>query len=401
MPTVELHCGDCLDVLRTLPDASVDAVVQDPPGAIRFMNRTWDHDRGGRDVWVPWLAARLAECLRVAKPGSRLLCWAIPRTSHWTGLAIEDAGWKIEDRVAHLFGQGFPKHKSKLKPACEDWWLAIKPTKGAVPLNIDECRISCDDKARFPAGVVSRTEAVYGAGEGRYGSRPRPADPSPAGRWPANVCLSHSPGCRRVGMKRVKTGTAYEPAPKPMERSIYGETNTLGRECGYADPDGLETVDAWKCEPDCAVRLLDEQSGERKSNSGKPFKRNADKTRHSYGAFEGRREEVGYYGDSGGASRGASRFFYCSKASRADRGPDNTHPTVKSTDLMRWLLRLIAKPGETVLDAFMGSGSTGKAAVLEGMDFIGIDGEAEHVAVARRRIDEALADMPLLAGTGS
>lgn len=101
--------GDCLDMLRTLPDASVDAVVTDPPSGISFMGKAWDSDKGGRDEWIAWLAGIMAECLRVLKPGGHALVWALPRTSHWTGMAIEDAGFEIRDKVLHIQGSGFPK----------------------------------------------------------------------------------------------------------------------------------------------------------------------------------------------------------------------------------------------------------------------------------------------------
>lgn len=183
MPDANLILGDCLDVLRGMADASVDAVVTDPPAGIKFMGKQWDtpgsfverqpdrtvvfdkvagnHNPSNpfdkartavseRAKFVAFLTPRLAECLRVAKPGARMLCWAIPRTSHWTGTAIEDAGWIIEDRVSHFFGTGFPKHKSKLKPACEDWWMAWKPDRKATPLNIDATRIRASSDASRP-----------------------------------------------------------------------------------------------------------------------------------------------------------------------------------------------------------------------------------------------------------
>jgi hypothetical protein len=106
---VTLHVGDCLDLLREMPDASVDAVVTDPPAGVAFMNKDWDHDRGGRDQWITWLTERMAEAFRVLKPGGHALVWALPRTSHWTATALEDAGFTIRDCVVHLFGSGFPK----------------------------------------------------------------------------------------------------------------------------------------------------------------------------------------------------------------------------------------------------------------------------------------------------
>ena len=101
--------GDCLPILRTLPDNSVDALVTDPPAAISFMGATWDSDRGGREQWVGWMTEVMRECHRVLKPGAHGLVWALPRTSHWTAWALEDAGFEIRDQVLHVFAQGFPK----------------------------------------------------------------------------------------------------------------------------------------------------------------------------------------------------------------------------------------------------------------------------------------------------
>jgi hypothetical protein len=101
--------GDCLEVMRAMPEASVDAIVTDPPAAISFMSRQWDSNRGGRRQWVAWMAEVMAEALRVAKPGAYAFVWALPRTAHWTAWALEDAGWEVRDCVVHLFGSGFPK----------------------------------------------------------------------------------------------------------------------------------------------------------------------------------------------------------------------------------------------------------------------------------------------------
>ncbi len=101
--------GDCLNVLRQIPDNSVDALVTDPPAAISFMGADWDDDRGGRDAWVTWMTEVTGECYRVLKPGAHGLVWALPRTSHWTAWALENAGFEIRDSVLHVFAQGFPK----------------------------------------------------------------------------------------------------------------------------------------------------------------------------------------------------------------------------------------------------------------------------------------------------
>jgi len=105
----ELHHGDCLDVLKTLADGSVDAIVTDPPAGIAFMGKEWDRDKGGKADWIQWMQSVADQCLRVIKPGGHALVWAIPRTSHWTGTAWEDAGWQPRDKIYHVFGSGFPK----------------------------------------------------------------------------------------------------------------------------------------------------------------------------------------------------------------------------------------------------------------------------------------------------
>ena len=104
-----LIVGDCREVMRSMSEDSVDAIVTDPPAGIGFMGREWDSDKGGRDKWIAWLANIMRECLRVLKPGGHAVVWALPRTSHWTGMAIEDAGFTIRDVITHNFGSGFPK----------------------------------------------------------------------------------------------------------------------------------------------------------------------------------------------------------------------------------------------------------------------------------------------------
>jgi site-specific DNA-methyltransferase (adenine-specific) len=107
-----VHQADVLEALRAMPDNSFDAMLSDPPAGISFMNKSWDSDRGGRDEWVAWLASVMRECLRVLRPGAYMLVWAIPRTSHWTATAIENAGAEVRDVITHHFGSGFPKSLS-------------------------------------------------------------------------------------------------------------------------------------------------------------------------------------------------------------------------------------------------------------------------------------------------
>ena len=104
--------GNCLDVMKAMDDNSVDSIVTDPPAGIAFMNKDWDKDKGGRSEWIAWMETVAAECIRVIKPGGHALVWAIPRTSHWTGMAWENAGWTPREKIYHIFGSGFPKSQN-------------------------------------------------------------------------------------------------------------------------------------------------------------------------------------------------------------------------------------------------------------------------------------------------
>jgi hypothetical protein len=341
MNECRLVLGDCLDVMRGLESASIDACVADPPAGISFMGRSFDNPKTyqsdkakARDRFLDFLTPRLAECLRVAKPGARLLCWAIPRTSHWTGLAIEDAGWIIEERLAHVFGQGFPKAKSKLKPAVEDWWLARKPGGKVPDLNIEACRVEMkagDQKGEF--GPHHRSLGEETTPNGIYGSGFQRAEhDQTTGRYPPNLLLSHHADCRPVGTTRVKgrnksSGSIRGPSMSTETPHGYGYARP-SEIVGYADADGLETVTAWQCVEGCPVRALDAQTAhlERAGNKGgTPMK----STGYSGGWAQDQTMPVSY-GDSGGASRFYPQFtpaddldfpgLYCPKASRADRG---------------------------------------------------------------------------------
>jgi site-specific DNA-methyltransferase (adenine-specific) len=330
-----LHHGEALAWLRSLSDGYADALVTDPPAGIAFMNKGWDHDKGGRTAWVAWLAEILREALRALKPGAAGFVWALPRTSHWTATACEDAGFEVRDVVTHVQGQGFPKSKALLKPAAEHWILVRAP--GPLrPLRIDDCRVGTSK--RVPGSVCKTDSKIYGKGFSLTTGDTPGSDPN-VGRWPANFAMSH----------------------------------------GACDSDA--------CEADCPVRLLGEQSGMlRARGNASPTKRRRSDGVTGWG--------VGTDGPVDAGDTGtAARFFPCfyqPKASKRDRGEGNNHPTVKSVALMRWLVRLVCPVGGLVLDPFTGSGSTGVAALAEGLRFAGCEREAEYVQIARARLDKAL-----------
>jgi len=387
---IELHAGDCLTVLASMPESSIDALVTDPPYGLSFLQAKWDHEVPGPAYW--------SAALRVAKPGAVLLAFGGTRTFHRLTCAIEDAGWNVRDCMMWLYGQGWPKAKTALKPAWEPIVLATK--KGPTWLNIDGCRIFTDWSERSDAwkrsGHSAKPEAEKIAAPPGNGITCHPG-----GRWPANVLLSHVDGpngCELVGTKRVKgsgTGAVKRTSGAGTQGNALGvESRPAGTEMhSYSDPDGTEEMPDWRCVDGCPVRALDEQSG-----PGWGQTRTTDvhgKPSTSVARGKMRETVTRQYSEPGRA--GASRFFYCGKATTTERGEENDHPTVKPTDLMRYLVRLVTPPGGTVLDPFMGSGSTGLACVAEGFSFVGIDLDEHNVAIARSRL---IADAPLFAAAG-
>ena len=424
-----IHHGDCLQVLRTLPDNSVDAVVTDPPYGLSFMGKKWDYDVPSVEVW--------AECLRVLKPGGHLLAFAGTRTQHRMAVRIEDAGFEIRDMIAWVYGSGFPKsldvskaidkaagavrervpgtggmHRgvlnsapdatgshtwtaeqtsnepateaaaqwqgwgTALKPALEPITVARKPLIGTVAenvlahgtggINVDGCRVECKDKAKFPAGTISDTEAVFGGGAGRYASRARTDDGSPNGRWPAN--LIHDGSDEVVGLFH-ETGAS--------KASMRGEKTSAGTHTGWAREShkGFNSVRGHNDSGGSAARFF---------YCAKASKRDRDEGLEGFEA----RPAANAYGDGlNTATKVRTEDQAANGVSRDERR--NHHPTVKPTELMRYLCRLVTPPGGVVLDPFTGSGSTGKAAILEGFRFIGIEREAEYVEIARARIAAA------------
>lgn len=390
--TVRIINADVMDGLAQLADESVHAIVTDPPyhlttgknggsgeasatlatphGRARvttgFMGMKWD----GGDV--AFRSETWREALRVLRPGGYLVAFGGTRTYHRLACAIEDAGFEVRDQLAWVYGSGFPKGTDKakipddwqgwntgLKPAWEPIVLARKPmigtlaqnlqAHGAGALNVEGCRVDGGPRPDV-RGTANRGDSVNAYGDGLHGSVM--LGETTEGRWPANLLhdgsdevLQHFP--YSPGQQGAVTGEE----PSSPFRNAYGKMNRTSAS---------------------APRL-----------------------------------------DTGSAAR----FFYCAKASREDRNDglnglparpllwssgeqnpgafqspntkraaQNHHPTVKPTELMAYLVRLVTPPGGTVLDPFMGSGSTGRGALLEGLDFVGIEIAPEYVEIAKRRI---------------
>jgi tRNA1(Val) A37 N6-methylase TrmN6 len=410
----EVRHGDALDVLRSLPDASVDAIVSDPPAGIAFMGKDWDHHKGGRSEWVAWLATILAEARRVLKPGGHALVWALPRTSHWTATAIEDAGFEIRDVVTHLFGSGFPKSlevsKAIDKAAGAEreqiGFLTTRDIRNGQGLpryaNIHAADRDGPTYIEHPITAPATEDAQRWEG---WGTALKPASehwilaraPLAARTVAANV-VGHGTGALNIDGCRIGTGKRVPGGSGAARRRSEYRMGAVTEGTSGTDPN----VGRWPanvafshdercngaCVDECAVAQLDAQSGERRGGEY-PARRFSEGRGVSMGAgWSGTDGDERVVLDSGGASR----FFYTSKASTSERDAglakgENDHPTVKSLALAAWLCRLVTPPGGLVLDPFAGSGSIGCAAVREGFRYLGIERDEHYVDLARRRIE--------------
>lgn len=268
------------------------------------------------------------EVFRVLKPGGFLLSFGGSRTYHRMACAIEDAGFEIRDQIMWVYGSGFPKSHN----IGDGWGTALKPAHEPIVL------------ARKPLSETTVAKNVL-----KYGTGALNID-----------------GCR-VGTADTWAASTRKPSDsigtfKTGERTT--EQHSLGRWPANFIHDGSEEV----------VELFPDSKSCNSPSSAKP----------EGTIFGGSRTQGAIYpGETGSAAR----FFYCAKASKKDRGEGNNHPTVKPTELMRYLCKLITPPKGVVLDPFMGSGSTGKAAKMEDFGFIGIEIDANYFEIAKNRIE--------------
>lgn len=370
--SVKIHQGDCRVVLQGFDADTFDSIVTDPPYELGFIGKAWD--RSG----VAFDTATWHEALRVAKPGAYLAAFGGTRTFHRMATAIEDAGWELRDTLMWVYGSGFPKSKNgewggtALKSAFEPIVLARKAPTGPLAvnfaahgtggLNIDACRVESESM---------RPNTGRGALPRRHGDEQRAAgtvsQPHALGRWPAN--LLHDGSDEVIAAFPDAPGQQAPinlDAPSEKTANVYGRMRREGEASSNAENGGA-----------VGFRM---RPGARRIDSGS-----------------------------------AARFFYCAKASTADREAGchdlagrstndgraatadspylrgeslrlNHHPTVKPTELMRWLLRLVTPAGGVSLDPFFGSGTTGRAALMEGLRVVGVELELENCELAAARM---------------
>ena len=370
--------GDCIEVLKTLPENSVDSIVTDPPYGLEFMGKDWDapwkksevvkvtdkstngifHDKGFNhgirfsrglfemQEFQKWCESWAKEAYRVLKPGGYILAFGGSRTYHRLASGLEDAGFEIRDQIMWVYGSGFPKsmnvglalEKKGLDPEeYAGWGTALKPAHEPIVM------------ARKPLeGTVVDNLLAWGNGA-------------------INIDESRVPG-EPVPINKLEEWSGFGQKTEP---DYEQEINSSGRFPANFIHDGSDEV----------TKLFPRsKGGAYPAKRGKAVATTFASGQETEGGFRA-------MGDDGSAAR----FFYCAKTNTKERNDGlgkekNTHPTVKPTELMRYLIRLITPPAGVVLDPFMGSGSTGRAAVIDGFSFIGIDQNPEYVEIAKKRV---------------
>jgi DNA modification methylase len=414
--------GDALQLLKEVPDNSVDSLVSDPPAGIEFGLAEWDSFKQGkrskawaccnktggdgfggfgkslrpafhtqkavpgdwdcfrrrrnpadtgregvfgrtsacaphsygesdRGSFIAFLTEIMVEVYRVLKPGAYGVVWSIPRTSHWTAIALEDGGFHLHDKIIHVFGQGMPKSKNMgdgfgtaLKPSHEDWLLVRKPVKGSITanyrqigtgaMNIDGCRVprGVEDVPGWHKTGAKGSKGYLGQDTFRIRDMPAEEIQERCGekdRWPPNMLVSDEAIEDLGDHARFFPCFGYFPKPGRAEKEA-GLAAFADATLNRVNPGGLE------------------------------------------------REE---------------RF--------APVQVKNNHPTVKSVALMSWLCRLVTPPNGIVLDPFCGSGSTGVACIYEGFRFLGLEQDVHFAEISEARIRHAEAEVARGGGKGS
>lgn len=430
--SVTLYHGDALDVLAELPDASVDAVVTDPPYGLEFMGREWDSFGGDSrqphrgEIQTPdnpfgrstvrfagsasyggkhaesmrafgaWCEQWTAECLRVLKPGGHLLAFGGTRTWHRLAVAVEDAGFEIRDSIAWMYGSGFPKSLdvSKAIESHETTGKSNSRSLRATEQAGDGDAYTLTGRNNGILGetrVYDRKEFAPATDAARdwqgWGTALKPAfEPVVVARKPLAGTVAANVLAHRTGALNIDGGRIAGPPSglKPYTRNTTPPESQAANHVNvtFADhPSGRWPANVILDESQAAA--LDEQSGESVSVS-RVGSRTGKADATSYGVFTGQESVSMGHTDSGGASR----FFYTAKADASERVTVNgtAHPTVKPLSLMRWLVRLVTPPGGTVLEPFAGSGTTVEACILERFNVVAIEREADYLPLIEARI---------------
>ena len=417
---IKIINGNSLEELKTFPDNYFHSVVTDPPYGLSFMGKKWDYDVPSVELWK--------EVLRVLKEGGYLLSFAGTRTQHRMAVNIEDAGFEIRDMIAWVYGSGFPKSHNIGKAVDRLNGKDIPKNKG---FNVAGQGIALNSNRELRSDHPKYVKPKYDNDWEGWGTALKPAlEPITMARKPFKTTVAENvlkngvgginiDGCRVEGKPRTTHKGFNKVGVYQDKEKKYGQIKDGAI---YKQPQGRFPANFIHDGSDEVKDLFPESkvSGTAKlgkENTSRPYSANI------YGKYKPNKSFL--HNDQGSASR----FFYCAKASKQDRNEGledfedtinpyspnavggqglrtstnkssettkNNHPTVKPTDLMRYLVRLVTPKEGIVLDCFMGSGSTGKACALEGFNFVGIDLDKDYCEIAKARIDKAIEDKRIM-----
>lgn len=427
-PPQILH-GNNLDLLRTLPDCSVDSIVTDPPYELGFMGKKWD------STGIAYSVELWSECLRVLKHGGHLLAFSGSRTYHRMVVAIEDAGFEIRDQIMWVYGSGFPKSLDVSKAI--DKQQGVEPTvigsrvlSGTAAIDGNTGRASVAAEGRDSIGAkkeVPITTATSPAAQqwSGWGTALKPAhEPIVMARKPlgektvAKNVLRYGTGAINIDASRVEG--KLEGDPNRFAKTDGGSFNKFTQSAPVVRTEGRFPANFIHDGSDEVLALFPDVKGQVGMS----------KTQGGHRFITGDTETVQKFDYGMTDSGSAARFFYCAKAGKAERNAglqglpekqkvfkgtsdtpaskaegsvedkfstapsQNFHPTVKPVALMRYLVRMVTPPEGTVLDPFTGSGTTLVAAVLEGFNSIGMEMTADYLPIIEGRVAWALAQEP-------
>ena len=384
-----IYHGDCMEVLESLEN--IDSCVTDPPYGLSFMGKSWDYDVPQKELWE--------KVYQSIKQGGHLLSFFGSRTYHRGVIPIEDAGFEIRDQLMWLYGSGFPKSHNIGKAVDKLQGNKREVLGKKVRGDVQKAKETGTTFAKADANKNNKDIFGYGTEiltkgnsewEG-WGTALKPAhEPIVMARKPfkgtvAENVLEHGTGGINIDGCRVCT-----------DDNLSGGSGRIG---GFAGKTQGGELSDYKVSGNEQGRfpanvMHDGSDGvqdvfpQTKSGAVKPY---INKNTNSYGGNFSRKKFRDYYKEADEGT--AARYFYCAKASKKDRDDGNNHPTVKPTELMRYLCRLVTPKGGVVLDPFMGSGSTGKGALLEGFRFIGIEMEREYFDIACARLEAVQKNM--------
>ena len=382
--------GNCLELLAEMPDNSVDSIVTDPPYELGFMGKSWDNSGIAYNVEL-W-----SQALRVLKPGGHLLAFGGSRTYHRLASAIEDAGFEIRDQIMYLYGSGFPKSHNVSK-AIDKAAGAEREVVGSRPLTGNGKTMRSgfhqpdgtgagetekQDVFEFTAPATPEAQQWQG-----WGTALKPAhEPIVVARKPligtvATNVLTYGTGALNIDGSRVETTEKLSIGSNNRQNALVNfgmkdnketqEQNLQGRWPANVIHDGSEEVlEGFPITAGgAAPKKSNTPSGKFYEGGWKPLQ-NEERTQFAGGS--------------------AARFFYCAKASKSERNAglenQNFHPTVKPIALMRYLVKLVTPPNGTVLDPFLGSGTTAVAAILEGFNWMGCEMTEDYWPIIEARV---------------